>query len=99
MVSADASITTVSYLEKGIVLQHHQSPFYRVFGRSKCYKNGKGRCTPYNILKAETGTLENLFDPDIEKQIFPSRCLNDQILYCNNRLNCCGGKRHVAIEH
>ena len=59
IVSADASITTVSYLEKGIVhTAIIQSPFsIGYLGVQNAIKMAKGKMSPYNILKAETGDL------------------------------------------
>jgi ribose transport system substrate-binding protein len=74
IVSADASITTVSYLEKGIVhTAIIQSPFsIGYLGVQNAIKMAKGEDVPHiTSLRPRRVTLENLFDPDIEKQIFP----------------------------
>ncbi|MGI5851523.1 MAG: sugar ABC transporter substrate-binding protein [Clostridiales bacterium] len=74
IVSADASITTVNYLEKGIVeTAIIQSPYsIGYLGVQNAMKMANGDNVPHiTSLKPRRVTQENLFDPDIENLIFP----------------------------
>ncbi|HZJ57934.1 MAG TPA: substrate-binding domain-containing protein [Clostridia bacterium] len=74
MVSSDASIATINYLENGIVeTAIAQSPF-RVgyLGVQNAIKMAGGdNVSRITSLRPQRVTLENLFDPDTENLIFP----------------------------